>query len=222
LAIDFYFVGRPQRLPAPHKLFSKRSFIVDVSPSYLKRLSLCSDVLRSSEVRYATLGKNYTSGYEIEGWILFARLPGKAVPFDKVSSNKAMLEHLEWFPAALQEFERNTHTRPDYAPEVESEPTPAVANGGAAEPSARIIVVRPSPPAAAASATAVVATATKLSPPAIAFVTVTKPTKVTVGRGQETIQPGTKLPLIARAPDVVQVRYKGESAFINIASTDLK
>ena len=99
IAIDFYFVGRPQRLPTPHKLFSKHSFIVNVAASYQERFSLRSDVLRSRETYYATLGDRYTSGYEIEGWILFARLPGQPQPFDKVSSSKAMLEHLDWFPA---------------------------------------------------------------------------------------------------------------------------
>src|SRR5207237_2996757 len=102
IAIDFYFVGRPQRLPTPRKLFSRHSFIVNVAASDQKRLSLRSDVLRSREVYYAALGENYTSGYEIEGWILFVRLPGQPHPFDKVSSNKAMLEHLDWFPNALE------------------------------------------------------------------------------------------------------------------------
>jgi len=64
-------------------------------------------------VYYAALGENYTSGYEIEGWILFVRLPGQPQPFDKLSSNKAMLEHLDWFPNALQEFENATHRHPN-------------------------------------------------------------------------------------------------------------
>ena len=125
LAIDFYFVGRPQRLPTPRKLFSKRSFIIDVAPGYQERFSLRSDVLRSHEIYYATLGENYTSGYEIEGWIVFARLPGQPQPFDKVSSSKAMLEHLDWFPGALRNFENATHTHANYASEVEREPTPS-------------------------------------------------------------------------------------------------
>src|SRR5438552_19158072 len=44
IAIDFYFVGRPQRLPTPHKLFSKRSFVINVPASDQERLSLKSDV----------------------------------------------------------------------------------------------------------------------------------------------------------------------------------
>jgi hypothetical protein len=108
IAIDFYFVGRPQRLPTPHKLFSKHSYIVNVAASDQERFSLRSDVLHSREIYYAALGENYTSGYEIEGWILFARLPGQPQPFDKVSSNKAMLEHLDWFPEALRNFENAT------------------------------------------------------------------------------------------------------------------
>ncbi len=122
IAIDFYFVGRPQRLPTSHKLFSKHSFIVNVAASDQEQLSLRSDMLRSREVYYAALGEIYTSGYEIERWILFVRLPGQPQPFDKVSSNKAMLEHLDWFPNALQEFENATHRHPNYASEIEPEP----------------------------------------------------------------------------------------------------
>src|SRR5436190_8603678 len=43
IAIDFYFVGRPQRLPTPDKLFSKHSFIVNVAASDQEQLSLRSD-----------------------------------------------------------------------------------------------------------------------------------------------------------------------------------
>jgi hypothetical protein len=112
IAIDFYIVGRPQWSPMPHKLFSKHSFLVNIAGSDQKRFSLRSDVLQSREIYYATLGENYTSGYEIEGWILFARLPGQPQLFDKVSSSRAMLEHLDWFPEALRKFEEATNTRP--------------------------------------------------------------------------------------------------------------
>src|SRR5437899_1346898 len=105
IAIDFYFVGRPQRLPTPHKLFSKHSFIVNIAGSDQKRFSLRSDVLHSREIYYATLGENYTSGYEVEGWILFARLPGQPQAFAKVSSSNAMLVRLDGFPDASRNFE---------------------------------------------------------------------------------------------------------------------
>ncbi|HTE91308.1 MAG TPA: hypothetical protein VK639_20320 [Terriglobales bacterium] len=140
IAIDFYFVGRPQRLPTPHKLFSKHSFIVNIAGSDQERFSLRSDVLHSREIYYATLGENYASGYEIEGWILFARLPGQPQPFDKVSSSKGMPEHLDWFPEALRKFEEATNTRPNYASEIEAEPGPA----RAAEPNERWSRRRPS------------------------------------------------------------------------------
>ncbi len=226
IAIDFYFVGRPQRLPTPHKLFSKHSFIVNIAGSDQKRFSLRSDVLHSREIYYATLGENYTSGYEVEGWILFARLPGQPQAFDKVSSSKAMLERLDWFPEALRKFEDATNTRPNYASEIESEPRPArPAEPNQMEPSTPLIVVEPTPetiemapPGNVSEAPAQI----RASPPPVIFVTVTKPTKITIGRRDEIIQPGTKVQLVARAADTVQVRYKGESTFIKISSTDLK
>jgi len=225
IAIDFYIVGRPQRLPTPHKLFSKHSFIVNIAGSDQERFSLRSDVLHSREIYYATLGENYTSGYEIEGWILFARLPGQPRPFDKVSTSKGMLEHLDWFPEALRKFEEATKTRPNYASEIESEPTPArAAEPNEAEPSTPLIVVKPTPETIEAPPSGnipEVPAPTRASPPVI-FITVTKPTKITIGRRDEIIPPGTKVQLVARASDTLQVRYKGESTFVKISSTDLK
>jgi hypothetical protein len=226
IAIDFYIVGRPQRLPTPHKLFSKHSFIFNIAGSDQERFSLRSDVLHSREIYYATLGENYTSGYEIEGWLLFARLPGQPQPFDKVSSNKAMLEHLDWFPEALQKFEEATNTRPNYASEIESELRPArAAEANQMEPSTPLIVVEPTPETIEAAPRGNIPEApapTRASPPPVIFITVTKPTKITIGRRDEIILPGTKVQLVARAADTVQVRYKGESTFVKISSTDLK
>ena len=226
IAIDFYFVGRPQRLPTPHKLFSKHSFIVNVAASYQERFSLRSDVLHSREIYYATLGERYTSGYEIEGWILFVRLPGQPQPFDKVSSNRAMLEHLDWFPDALREFENATNARPNYASEIEPKPAPAPEPGlNEMEPSTPLIVVQPTPETIETAApvnTPQGSAPIPASPPTATFITITKPTKITIGRRDEIIPPGTKVQLVARAADTVQVRYKGESIFVRMSSTDLK
>jgi len=224
IAIDFYFVGRPQRLPTPHKLFSKHSFIVNVAASYQERFSLRSDVLRSREIYYATLGERYTSGYEIEGWILFARLPGQPQPFDKVSSSRAMLEHLDWFPDALREFENATNARPNYASEIDPVPAPE-AKPNEMEPSTPLIVVQPTPKTIETAGplnTPQGSAPTLASPPTATFITITKPTKITIGRRDEIIPPGTKVQLVARAADTVQVRYKGESTFVKISATDLE
>src|SRR5207249_11585639 len=63
---------------------------------------------------------------------------------------------------------------------------------------------------------------TQASPPPAIFIIVTKPTKIMIGRRDEIMPPGTKVQLVARAGDTVQVRYKGESTFVKISSTDLK
>jgi len=63
---------------------------------------------------------------------------------------------------------------------------------------------------------------TPASPPTAIFIIVTKPTRITIGRRDEIIPPGTKVQLVARAADTVQVRYKGESTFVKISSTDLE
>ena len=93
------------------------------------------------------------------------------------------------------------------------------------EPSTPLIVVEPTPKAIEAAPPGNLPEApapTRASPPPVIFITVTKPTKITIGRRDEIIPPGTKVQLVARAADTVQVRYKGESTFVKISSTDLK
>ncbi|PYK57944.1 MAG: hypothetical protein DME43_13270 [Verrucomicrobia bacterium] len=58
IVVDFYFVGQPEHQAEPRKLFSRRTFDVDVPPGYQKRVSLRSDVLKSNETRYVTLGNS--------------------------------------------------------------------------------------------------------------------------------------------------------------------
>jgi len=75
IVVDFYFVGQPEHQAELRKLFSKRTFDVDVPPGYQKRVSLRSDVLKSNETRYVTLMEQYNSGYQITGWLLQAGVP---------------------------------------------------------------------------------------------------------------------------------------------------
>src|SRR5438309_11846461 len=104
IVVDFYFVGQPEHQAEPRKLFSKRTFDVDVAPGYQKRVSLRSDVLKSNETLYVTLGEQYNSGYQITGWLLQARVPNEMKAFASASSNPAWLERMEWFAPALAEF----------------------------------------------------------------------------------------------------------------------
>ena len=91
IVVDFHFVGQPENQPEPRKLFSRRTFDVDVPPGYQKRVSLRSDVLKSNETRYVMLGEQYNSGYHITGWLLQASVPNEATPFASVSSNPAWI-----------------------------------------------------------------------------------------------------------------------------------
>src|SRR5204863_2803821 len=104
IVVDFYFVGQPEHQAEPRKLFSRRTFDVDVPPGYQKRVSLRSDVLKSNETRYVMLGEQYNSGYHITGWLLQASVPNEATPFASVSSNPAWIERMDWFAPALAEF----------------------------------------------------------------------------------------------------------------------
>jgi hypothetical protein len=104
IVVDFYFVGQPEHQAEPRKLFSRRTFDVDVPPGYQKRVSLRSDVLKSNETRYVTLGEQYNSGYQITGWLLQASVPNEATPFASVSSNPAWIERMAWFAPAIAPF----------------------------------------------------------------------------------------------------------------------
>jgi hypothetical protein len=104
IIVDFYFVGQPEHQAEPRKLFSRRTFDVDVLPGYQKRVSLRSDVLKSNETRYVMLGEQYNSGYQITGWFLQASVPNEATPFASASSNPAWIERMDWFAPALAQF----------------------------------------------------------------------------------------------------------------------
>jgi hypothetical protein len=114
IVIDFFFVGQPEHQDEPRKLFSKRTFTIDVSPGYQKRVSLRSDVLKSNEQKYVLLGEQYNSGYHLAGWFLRARAFDDVKPFSYASSNPAWIERLGWFDAALVELYRE-------APEANNE-----------------------------------------------------------------------------------------------------
>jgi hypothetical protein len=141
IVVDFYFVGQPEHEAGPRKLFSNRTFTIEVSPGYLKRVSLRSDVLQSNEQRYVALGEQYNSGYHITGWFLKARVPGELRPFAYASSNPAWIERLGWVDPALAEFYRE-------APEANNEPgarslSPPIAATVATQPAGKPISATP-------------------------------------------------------------------------------
>jgi hypothetical protein len=105
-----------------------------------------------------------------------------------------MLEHLDWFPNALQKFENATNAHPNYATEIAPERTPGPeAEPNETEPSTSVIVVQPTPETeTAAPVTPQSSALTQTSPPHAIFITVTKPAKITIGRRDEIILPGNE------------------------------
>jgi len=202
IVVDFYFVGQPDHEPEPRKLFSRRTFDVDVPPGYQKRVSLRSDVLKSNETRYVMLGEQYNSGYHITGWLLQASVPNEATPFASVSSNPAWIERMDWFALALAQFRAELpRDRSERRHQMRSN-TP------------------PSKPAAQPDQTPARATITTPSlTPSNSMVILTSDVAVKLAYGQMTLRKGTRLVVVSRTQDFISVRCGNEVIEIPISDT---
>lgn len=186
--VDFYFVGQRDVAPAPRKLFSKRTFTIDILPGYLKRVSLRSDVLMSNEQRYAALGEQYNSGYHITGWFLEARVPNDKNPFAYASSSPAWMERSDWFKAAVVEFNNELGTAKELAAK------PRAPRSATMLPSADHTLSAKS--SAASSA-----------PPEISYVVTTQDINVKLEYGEALIRRGTRLRLVKRDASSAYVSF---------------
>ena len=205
IAIDFYFVGRPDLKPEPRILFSQRTFTIDVAPGYQKRVSLRSDVLTSSEQRYVALNEQHNSGYQIAGWFLQARLPNDTRTFANASSEPAWLERMGWFARALAEFHaevpQEDSGRRDPQPRSSS-PMPLKATPQAIQTPRRDSIEHgPS------------------STPANSTIILTSDVAVRLEYGQMTLRKGTILIVVSRTQDFVSVRCGNEVIEIPVTDT---
>ena len=205
IVVDFYFVGQPDHQPQPRKLFSRRTFDVDVPPGYQKRVSLRSDVLTSNETRYVMLGEQYNSGYHITGWLLQASVPNEPTPFASLSSNPAWIERMDWFAPALVQFRAEAprdgserrHCQTRTATPVPSKPA---TQADQAPPRASI---KPSP----------------LTTPSNSTIILTSDVAVNLAYGQMTLRKGTRLIVVSRTQDFVSVRCGNEVIEIPVSDT---
>lgn len=186
--VDFYFVGQRDYAPAPRKLFSKRTFPIDILPGYLKRISVRSDVLKSNEQRYVALGEQYNSGYHITGWFLAARVANDKDPFVYASSSPTWIERRDWFKAAVVEFNNELGTAQEPAAEPRP-PTPA-----SMFPSADHTVSAKSSVASSA-------------PPETSYVVTTRDISVKLEYGEALIRSGTRLRLVKRDASNAYVNF---------------
>src|SRR2546430_3405199 len=205
IVVDFYFVGQPEHQGEPRKLFSRRTFDVDVPPGYQKRVSLRSDVLKTNETRYVTLGEQYNSGYHITGWFLQASVLNEATPFASVSSNPAWIERMDWFGPALGQFRaelpRDGSERRHYQTRS---PAPAPSKPAAqAEQTPPRASIKPSP----------------LATPSNSTIILTSDVTVKLAYGQMTLRKGTILIVVSRTQDFVSVRCGNEVIEIPITDT---
>lgn len=191
IIVDFFFVGQPEHKNEPRKLFSRRTFTIDIPPAYLNRVSLRSEVLKSNEQRYVLLGEQYNSGYHITGWFLEASVPNDTTPFTYASSNPSWVENrTNWLNAAIAELERA-------APPAE-------------RPVSKPPAVAPLPTTASAAPPS--AAAAKLPTPQDAYVVTTRDVTVKLEYGEVVIRRGTRLRLVKR---------DASNAYVNFGNTVL-
>src|SRR3989440_1839098 len=205
IVVDFYFVGQPEHQAEPRKLFSKRTFDVDVPPGYQKRVSLRSDVLKSNETRYVMLGEQYNSGYHITGWLLQASVPNEVTPFASVSSNPAWIERMDWFAPALVQFRAEvprdgSEKRQSQTRSTTPVPSKPAAQADQTPPRASI---KPSPLATPSNSTIILAS----------------DVAVKLAYGQMTLRKGTILIVVSRTHDFVSVRCGNEVIEIPVTDT---
>jgi len=203
IVVEFYFVGQPEHQAEPRKLFSRRTFDIDVPPGYQKRVSLRSDVLKSNETRYVALGEQYNSGYQITGWLLQASVPNDATPFASVCSNPSWIERMDWFAPALAQFRAALPRDRSQRQNQMRSPAPVPANPSAqpdqTPPRDSITPPRPTP--------------------GNSMITLTSDVAVKLAYGQMTLRKGTRLIVVSRTQDFVSVRCGSEVVEIPVSDT---
>ena len=174
-----------------------------MAPGYQKRVSLRSDVLKSNETRYVTLGEQYNSGYQITGWFLQASVPNEATPFASVSSNPAWIERMGWFAPALAQFRTELPRERSESRHQMRSPT-LVPSKPAAQPDQ-------TPPRTSITPSRVT--------PSNSMVILTSDVAVKLAYGQMTLRKGTRLVVVSRTQDFVSVRCGNEVIEIPVTDT---
>jgi hypothetical protein len=193
-----YFVARP--LPTGNRfIYSHRSLPV----VFGNRMEITGEIpapsIKSNEQNYALSGRRCSSGAVMDGWIVIGRV-GSHV-FDARASSQTLLDIAQdngRQPESLQAMIA--------AAGIHDEPVKPVAQtSAAAVPPPKKESTGPPPQ----------------PPPRQQFATLTKPLSITLPYGEATLQPGTKLLVISRNAQSVQVLYGSVSKTIPISMTDL-
>jgi hypothetical protein len=193
-----YFVARP--LPTGNRfIYSHRALPV----VFGNRIEITGEIpapsIKSNEQNYALSGRRYSSGAVMDGWIVIGRVGSQV--FDARASSQALLDIAHdngRQPESLQAMLA--------AAGIHDEPVkPAAQTPAAAVPPPEKESTGPPPQ----------------PPPQQQFATLTKALSITLPYGEATLQPGTKLLVISRNAQSVQVSYGGVSKTIPISMTDL-
>lgn len=192
-----YFVAHP--LPTGNRFIYSHRVLPVV---FGNRIEITGEIpaasIKSNEQNYALSGRRYSSGAVMDGWIVIGRVGSQV--FDARASSQALLDIAH-----------------DNGRQPESLQAMIAAAGIHDEP----VTPAAKTPAAAVLPPEKESTGQPSKPPQQQFATLTKALSITLPYGEATLQPGTKLLVISRNAQSVQVSYGSVSKTIPISMTDL-
>ena len=193
-----YFVARP--LPTGNRFIYSHRVLPVV---FGNRIEITGEIpapsIKSNEKNYALSGRRYSSGTVMDGWIVIGRVGSQV--FDVRASSQALLDIAQdngRQPESLQAMITAAGIHDELV-------KPAAQTPAAAVPPPQQESTGPPPQ----------------PPPQQQFATLTKALSITLPYGEATLQPGTKLLVISRNAQSVQVSYGSVSKTIPISMTDL-
>jgi hypothetical protein len=193
--VCIYFVGRKQ--PRRDLFIYNYAFLkADLHGEMEASDEIAAPPLFLNKQHYAALKEDYSSGSEMEGWIVIGRVGSRV--FGEASSNRNLLEASRNGSLDKLIAEARIH---------EKKP---VENATPQKNGAK--VATPPPPSTPEASAA----------PAAQFVTLTAPIEVAIQYGKTLLPRGTRLKLISRDGAKINVTYLDQSVVIPISATDLK
>jgi hypothetical protein len=194
-----YFVARPLRT-GTRFIYSHRSLPVVFGNRIEITEELPAPSIKSNEQNYALSGRRYSSGAVMDGWIVIGRVGSQV--FDARASSQTLLDIAKdngRQPESLQAMIAAAGIHDEPVKPVAQTPT------AAAPPLKKELTGAPPEP----------------PPQQQQFATLTKALSITLPYGEATLQPGTKLLVISRNAQSIQVSYGSVSKTIPISMTDL-
>jgi hypothetical protein len=205
--ITVYFIARPTVPPADVGQVIAHPFVYDrietsqnLNGALEVKGTFPSRTLAANAQNYPLIGRSHASGADMDGWIVIGISEGRE--FGVCASSQTLLAIAqgrsdESFAEMVRQYE-NKHPS-----SVAANPTPAP-------------IIRPAlAPVASVPAQSEPTTVAK-------YVTLIRPTEVSIQYGKVTLPVGTRLEVLSRDATTVTAKYLGETIVLSLSSTDFK